>query len=192
MTVVKHIIAPSSSTVPVVDGQLVVKRDTGRLYVDYGSSRIAISDVEYANSYPLAPKSDRLYVTPDGARLYHNGSYTELGVHRSVTEIPSATTSYTLSDGVYTHAPANPSTYTLPTPSDASVTHEVILTVDFTDTQTLAFEDSQGNAITPLDTLFPVAGDTAQYICWWDPVQSAWAISAMFMNVVQPDQDIYS
>lgn len=191
MTVVKHIIAPSSRTVPVVDGQLVVRRDTGRLYVDYGSSRIAISDVEYASSYPLAPKSDRLYVTPDGARLYHNGSYTELGVHRSVTEIPAATTSYTLSDGVYTHAPANPSTYTLPAPSDSSVTHEVALTVDFTDTQSIAFEDSQGSSIAPLNTLSLEAGDVVKYSCWWDPVQSAWAISAMRINVVQ-NGPIYS
>ena len=79
MTKVTHTLASSSDTVSVVNGQLLAQHDTGRLFLDYGDSRISITDVLYAAEYPLAPLSDKLYVTPAGARLWHNGTAIDVG-----------------------------------------------------------------------------------------------------------------
>ena len=56
--------------------------------------------------------------------------------------------------------------------------HDIILLVSFANTQSIAFEDSQGNTIAPLDTLDIVQGDVVEYICSWDWLQDTWVISA--------------
>ena len=240
MTKVTHTLASSSDTVSVVNGQLLAQHDTGRLFLDYGDSRISITDVLYAAEYPLAPLSDKLYVTPAGARLWHNGTaidvggaiddatitrnsssqlqavglketnasatqkiwvgtlaeYSAQGKDQSsdlcfitddeiednpnglpITTIPSATSSYTLSDGVFQHTPSSAPTYTLPAVTDATKTHTVILCVSFASVVTISFEDSVGATIVPLDTLTIAANDVVEYLCRYDPLQSKWVIA---------------
>ena len=82
---VKHTAALSSSNVSIENGQLLIQKDTGKLYADFDNTRIPITDIVYAADYPVAPLSDKLYVTPSGAKLWHNGTAIELSTPTGVS-----------------------------------------------------------------------------------------------------------
>ena len=158
--------------------------------------------IEYVSTYPVSPISDRLYVTSTGARLYHGSSYVDFtpssaltevvrGVLPNVTVIPASTTAYSLLDATattnnhswhYRHAPTTAPTYTLPDVTNTTVEHCIVLDIDFTSVQTCAFEDVNGNSITPMDTLNISSGDIVEYLMKYDYLQSKWLISACFLK----------
>ena len=111
------------------------------------------------------------------------------GIRQLVTIIPPETTEYTLQEGVQTHVPDAPVTYTLPAITDATRTHECVLTVSFANTQTIAFEDSEGNPIVPQDTMYLLPDDTVQYLCWYESLQGKWIIDATPLNAITPEQE---
>lgn len=105
------------------------------------------------------------------------------GLDEAVTTIPASTAECSLSDGsVYCHAPSTAPIYTLPSVTNADYTHEIMITVDFSTVQTIAFLDSVGATIVPLDDLPIIAGDVVQYLCWYDKLQSKWCISAGYIK----------
>ena len=97
-------------------------------------------------------------------------------ISQGVTEIPAATSAYTLSEGCFEHTPSSAPTYTLPTVAADSRTHEIILTVKFSNVQTLAFVDSNGNTLTPQSTPTIAATSVITYLCRWSALASAWII----------------
>lgn len=106
----------------------------------------------------------------------------QITMERPITTIPAATTAYTLYDGIYQHTPSSVPTYTLPAITDTSRTHTVILTVSFANVLSLSFQTAGGTTIAPLDTLTIAANDVAEYLCRYDPLQSAWVIAAGKLN----------
>lgn len=106
----------------------------------------------------------------------------ELPKGEPITVIPAATSLYTLADGCYQHTPSAAPTYTLPAVTDATRTHWIVLDVSFSSVQTIAFEDSGGTTIVPLDTLAITAGDVVEYLCQYDPLQSKWVIACGKLN----------
>lgn len=109
------------------------------------------------------------------------------GISQGITVIPAATTSYTLAEGCFSHAPAEASTYTFPVVTDTTRTHQIRLTLDFTTVQTYAFADSQGNAIAPLFTPTIAAGDVYEFRCEYSAVQSRWLIYPCKEGAVSDD-----
>ena len=106
-------------------------------------------------------------------------------VHYGVTAIPSADTTYTLSDGGnYTHAPSSAPIYTMPAVSDNTVVHEIVVEVLFASTAlSVAFETSSGTTI----PILPLAGDIAagavvSFLCRWSPGASAWVIMPVLLK----------
>ena len=115
--------------------------------------------------------------TLDADALVPNGQ-----LARAITTIPAATSAYTLSDGVFQHTPSSAPTYTLPAVTDATKTHTAILCVSFASVVTIAFEDSGGTTIVPLDTLTISANDVVEYLCRYDALQSKWVIACGKLN----------
>ncbi len=111
------------------------------------------------------------------------GPQGESELHQSITTIPASTVEYTLSDGVFIHAPVSAPTYILPEVTDATITHYIELTVSFANTQSIAFEASDESIIIPLDTLEIQTNDVVEYLCHYDPLQSKWVIACGFLNV---------
>lgn len=109
------------------------------------------------------------------------------GHQQGITVIPAATTSYTLSEGCFSHTPAEASTYTFPAVTNTTRTHQIRLTLDFTTVQTYAFQDSQGNAIAPLFTPTIAAGDVYEFRCEYSAVQSRWLIYPCKQGAVSDD-----
>ena len=106
----------------------------------------------------------------------------QLDQSSSVTTIPAATSIYTLADGCYVHTPSTAPTYTLPAVTDATKTHWIVLTVSFSCVLTIAFEDSGGTTIVPLDTITIAANDVVEYLCQYDSLQSKWVIACGKLN----------
>lgn len=98
------------------------------------------------------------------------------GYSSAVTVIPAATTAYTLAEGTYSHTPDAASTYTLPDVTDSTRTHTIVLTLDFTNVQTYAFQDASGTAITPLFTPTVSVGDVYTFKCEYSSLQNRWLI----------------
>lgn len=118
--------------------------------------------------------SDKSAVT--GARL----DYAVRSVLPNVTAIPAATTAYSLLDAsattnnhsfTYTHVPDSAPTYTLPTISDSTRTHDIILNVLFRGYYRSATDDSgsayawkaKDGALLYTDTATPTVGTTLAY-----------------------------
>lgn len=72
---------------PIVDGQLIVCKDTGNMYRDFGKTRIqAGRDIEFVAELPLAPISGKIYALHTGEMwLYDSGNWTAL--NQQITEI---------------------------------------------------------------------------------------------------------
>lgn len=99
---------------------------------------------------------------------------------QAITTIPASTSSYTLGDGVYSHAPNSVPTYTLPDVEDATVVHTAKLTIKMSaSVLTANFRDSAGDAISyeaPTGTIS--SGTLVEYVCTYEPLASGWAVSA--------------
>jgi len=65
---------------PIVDGQLIVCKDTGNMYRDFGKTRIqAGRDIEFVAELPLAPISGKIYALRSGEMwAYENGTWTSM------------------------------------------------------------------------------------------------------------------
>lgn len=122
--------------------------------------------------------------------------YAVRSVLPNVTTIPAATTAYSLLDASattnnhswqYAHAPASASTYTFPAVTNTAVAHRIKLTIDFTDTQTYSFEDTEGAAIIPLFTPTIAAGDVYEFDCEYSAVKGAWLIWPHKQGAVSDD-----
>lgn len=104
--------------------------------------------------------------------LYITGGY-----RQAITEIPAATSAYTLAEGVYIHTPASAPTYTLPAVTDATRTRYIELTVKFTNVQSYSFVDSSNTAITPVTTPTISAGDIYTFRMEYSSFLSRWVIT---------------
>lgn len=113
--------------------------------------------------------------------------YAVRSVSPNITAIPAATTAYSLLDATattnshsmtYTHAPSAAPTYTLPAVSVTTVLHEIILEVTFSaDVLTYAFQDSAGNAITPIGNTPDIqAGSVVVFLCRYSAAIGNWYI----------------
>ena len=65
---------------PIVDGQLIVCKDTGNMYRDFGKTRIqAGRDIEFVAELPLAPINGKIYALRTGEMwAYENGTWTRM------------------------------------------------------------------------------------------------------------------
>ena len=106
----------------------------------------------------------------------------QVNFNQAIVTIPSATTEYTLADGVYIHTPSSATVYTLSSVEDETVTHDVRLTVKCIDTQSIGFQDENGNIIVPLGDIYIQYGDVVEYLCQYDPLQGKWAIVGGYLN----------
>lgn len=111
--------------------------------------------------------------------------YAVRSVLPNVTTIPAATAAYSLLDAsattnnhsfTYTHVPAEASVYTLPAVTNTAVSHLILLYVDFTNTQSISFEDSNNQTISPSFTPTISAGDVYCFKCEYSILKNAWQI----------------
>jgi hypothetical protein len=100
-----------------------------------------------------------------------------------VTVIPAATTQYTLGEGLQSHVPEAASVYALPAVSDTAA-HECILTIRFSaSVLTYAFEDSEGNTLTPLPLAGTIAdGSVVAFRCTWEALLGQWVIMPVMLG----------
>ena len=63
---------------PIVDGQLIICKDTGNMYRDFGKTRVQTGrDIEIVAELPLAPISGKIYALRSGEMwAYENGTWT--------------------------------------------------------------------------------------------------------------------
>ena len=131
---------------PHVTGGIAVSQ--GMLYTNYANS--SIIDARNENNPNDINTNTRNPITPIVL------DYAVRSVSPNITVIPTATSSYNLLDATattnnhsfhYTHSPSSAPSYTLPAVTDSTVTHGIILDVDFSDVQTIAFFDSGGNVV---------------------------------------------
>ena len=111
--------------------------------------------------------------------LSWNGDLYIAGGHQQgITVIPAATTSYTLAEGNQSHTPEAASVYTLPAVTDATRTHECILTIKFSSTVlTYEFQDSAGNTLVPLPLNGDIeAGSVVTFLCRYNLLLAQWVI----------------
>lgn len=119
--------------------------------------------------------------------------YAVRSVLPNITEIPAATSAYTLiaQDATtnnhcycYEHAPESAPTYTLPAVTGNAVKREIILTVRFSaSVLTYAFEDSQCNSITPLPLAGTIAdGSVVCFRCTWEALLNQWVIMPVMLG----------
>ena len=113
-----------------------------------------------------------------------------------VTEIPAATSDYSLVDSsattnnhshVYSHAPTTAPTYRLPQVTNTAIAHYIELTVDFTNVQTYSFLDYQGEPIVPLFTPAIAAGDVYTFKMEYSAIKAAWLIYPQKQGAVADD-----
>lgn len=113
----------------------------------------------------------------------------------AITEIPAATSAYSLLDAdsdanghsaVYRHSPSAAPTYTLPAVEDDTVLHEITLSVLFSvAVQTCTFQDSSGNTVTPLSTPHIGAGTVVSYLCRYESLLDRWCVMPVVMGTVE-------
>lgn len=142
--------------------------EAGLLIIGNGDS----SNISGSNALLLTSRGD----------LYIAG-----GHQQGITAIPAATTAYTLAEGQQSHIPSSASTYILPAVADATRTHECILTVRFSaSVLTYAFEDSDGNAITPLPLSGTIAdGSVVCFRCTWEALLNQWVIMPVMLGTYE-------
>jgi hypothetical protein len=89
------------------------------------------------------------------------------GVGGPITEIPAATSEYTLSEGIFKHAPTNAPTYNLPSITDTIRSHVIVLAIDFSSVQTFSFVPPQDSGVTFQSYANPNQGDVWVFRCVW-------------------------
>lgn len=72
---------------PVVEGQLIICKDTGNMYRDFGKTRVQTGrDIEIVAELPLAPINGKIYALRSReVWLYEGGDWTAL--NQQITEI---------------------------------------------------------------------------------------------------------
>ena len=72
---------------PVVEGQLIICKDTSNMYRDFGKTRVQTGrDIEIVAELPLAPINGKIYALRSGeVWLYEGGDWTAL--NQQITEI---------------------------------------------------------------------------------------------------------
>ena len=119
-----------------------------------------------------------------------NLNYAVRSVMSNVTTIPAATSEYNLLDAsattnnhsyCYYHSPSQSSVYTLPDVTDSTVTHSILLDVDFTSTQSIAFVDTDDQIIIPQKSIVIAAGDRWRFACIYS--FGMWLIYPLKLNV---------
>jgi hypothetical protein len=72
---------------PVVEGQLIICKDTGNMYRDFGKTRVQTGrDIEIVAELPLAPINGKIYALRSGeVWLYEGGDWAAL--NQQITEI---------------------------------------------------------------------------------------------------------
>ena len=65
---------------PIVDGQLIICKDTGKMYRDFGKTRVQTGrDIEIVAELPLAPINGKIYALRTGEMwAYENGTWTSM------------------------------------------------------------------------------------------------------------------
>lgn len=125
-----------------------------------------------------------------------NLDYAVRSVLPNVTEIPAATSDYSLVDSsattnnhshVYSHAPTTAPTYRLPQVTNTTISHYIELTVDFTAVQTYSFLDHAGEPIVPLFTPAIAAGDVYTFKMEYSAIKAAWLIYPQKQGAVADD-----
>ena len=179
-----------SGELPVAGTNRGAIRITGNGLKLYNSDELRIEAATFAtitnrstNTYPIVPNNLNYAVTAaltDANHITLTTAQQEtaqqvLGL-TGITEIPAATSAYTLAEGVFRHAPESASTYTLPAVTDSARTHVIQITIDFTTVQTCAFVDSNGDAITMQYTPTIAANDVYTFRCEYSAVQGKWLI----------------
>ena len=106
------------------------------------------------------------------------------GISQNATVIPAATTAYTLAEGVQSHTPEAASVYTLPTVTDATRTHECILTIKFSaSVLTYEFQDSEGTTLVPLPLNGDIeSGSVVTFYCRYESLLSQWVIMPVMVG----------
>lgn len=134
--------------------------------------------------------SDYLPVVPSSL------DYAVRSVLPLVTEIPAATSDYSLVDSsattlnhshTFSHVPTQAPTYRLPSVSDTTVSHYIELTVDFTNVQTYSFLDANGDALVPLFTPSIAAGDVYTFKMEYSAIKAKWLIYPQKQGAVADD-----
>jgi hypothetical protein len=90
-----------------------------------------------------------------------------LGVGGAVVTIPAATSEYTLSEGIFKHAPTNAPTYNLTSITDTIRSHVIVLAIDFSSVQTFSFVPPQDSGVTFQSYANPNLGDVWVFRCVW-------------------------
>lgn len=86
--------------------------------------------------------------------------------------------------GIYSHAPSSAPIYTLPIPSNTSVTHEIVIEVAFSASAlSAAFVDSLGTPIPVMDMAGTIsAGVVVVFLCRWSAGLDKWVIMPVMME----------
>lgn len=125
-----------------------------------------------------------------------NLEYAVRSVCKNITEIPAATSDYSLVDSsattnnhshVYSHAPTTAPTYRLPQVTNTTIAHYIELTVDFTAVQTYSFLDNTGEPIVPLFTPAITAGDVYTFKMEYSAIKGSWLIYPQKQGAVADD-----
>lgn len=125
-----------------------------------------------------------------------NLDYAVRSVLPNVTEIPAATSDYSLVDSsattlnhshTFVHTPSQAPTYRLPSVSDATISHYIELTVDFTNVQTYSFLDANGDALVPLFTPSIAVGDVYTFRMEYSAIKAKWLIYPQKQGAVADD-----
>lgn len=142
------------------------------------------------NNHIDARKNNMMPVVPA------NLNYAVRSVLPNVTEIPAATSDYSLVDSsattlnhshTFAHTPSQAPTYRLPSVSDTTVSHYIELTVDFTNVQTYSFLDANGDALVPLFTPAIAAGDVYTFKMEYSAIKAKWLIYPQKQGAVADD-----
>ena len=137
--------------------------------------------------YPCSP-TETFIDSRSAKRLINTNvlPYAVRSVQPNITVIPAAVSAYSLLDAsattnshcyCYQHKPDTAPTYTLPDVSTTGIVHEIVLVVDFANTGSIAFQNSQGTTIAPLPSASDITqGKTFAFLCTYQALLSKWVI----------------
>ena len=166
----------------------VMVRSNGSYGLTMSGNYIATS---YASNSVIDAKQSAFYIISP-----YNLNYAVRSVLPNVTEIPAATSDYSLVDSsattnnhshVYSHSPSAVPTYRLPQVTNTAIAHYIELTVDFTNVQTYSFLDANGNDIVPLFTPSVAAGDVYTFKMEYSAIKASWLIYPQKQGAVADD-----
>lgn len=167
-----------------------------------------VGAVRSQNVYPIQIFSNGVLNAPSASKTnidrrlttrllgLDNLDYAVRSVLPNVTEIPAATSDYSLVDSsattnnhshVYSHAPTTAPTYRLPQVTNTAIAHYIELTVDFANVQTYSFLDYQGEPIVPLFTPSIAAGDVYTFKMEYSAIKGSWLIYPQKQGAVADD-----